>query len=107
MGRKWCLDCEQFVNAEKKSLSIPFFIVWGIVLIIEVVLFMTALSNVRRGSQPEVMYIPILLTIIAPFIFYLYSYEGKERCPICNGTNFTETNPKTAKKLEWVKEHNE
>lgn len=26
--------------------------------------------------------------------------SNKERCPICNGTNFTEVNPKTAKKLE-------
>lgn len=90
MGRKWCLDCEQHVYAEKKSMSTPFFIVWGIVLIIEVALFLTALSNTGRGSQPEVMYLPILITIIVPFIFYLHLEEGKERCPICNGTNFTE-----------------
>ena len=34
-----------------------------------------------------------------PLYIWWYIFKAK-RCPMCNGTNFTETNPKTAKKLE-------
>lgn len=63
MGRKWCLNCEQFVEP-KKSVN------W------------------------------VVLILFFGFYILYYALFKKSRCPICNGTNFTETNPKTAKKLE-------
>jgi len=98
MGRKWCLDCEQYVNAERKSHSIPFFVGWGAILIVEAMLFITAANNRASGAEP--LFWLFLITLVSPIFLYSALSSGKERCPICRGTNFTETNPKTAKKLE-------
>jgi uncharacterized membrane protein YhaH (DUF805 family) len=93
MGRKWCLDCGQYVNAEKKSRAVPFFVVWGAILVVEALLFITAANNRASGAMP--LFWIFLITLGSPILLYPLLSSGKERCPICKGTNFTETNPKT------------
>ena len=89
MGRTWCLDCEQYVNAERKSHFIPFFAGWGAILIVEVMLFITAASNRASGAAP--LFLIFLITLVFPIFLYPALSSGTERCPICNGTNFSET----------------
>ena len=136
MGRKWCLNCEQFVEPKKNFYTIVF------VLLI-VFVWLPLLNNIYKietgsyqqsgsgmelnptwsgdelsfqstvpASLSNVYYVtnPILVGIkisafaimfFVPLVYILYYLYMKEtKCPICNGTNFTETNPKTAKKLE-------
>ena len=86
--RRKCLDCNQFVEAKKKSFSTIVIIVWAVVMIIEVLFLLISISNLRRGSSPEVMFVPLLITIIIPLFIY-WGRSKEERCPICKGKNFS------------------
>ena len=91
MGRQYCLDCKQHVNAEKKSRWVPFFAGWGAILIVVSLLFITAANNRAYGATP--LFWILLIILGAPILFYPSLSSGKERCPICKGTNFTEMEP--------------
>ena len=133
MSRKWCLNCEQFIEPKKTFYIIVFVLLLVFVWLplLNYVYGIETVSYQQFGSGTEVNptwpgdglpftvradlgghYVtnPILVgikilmfavTFIAPFVYVLYYlYKEEPKCPICNGTNFTETNPKTVKKLE-------
>ena len=110
MGRKWCLNCEQFVETKKTFHGVAFVLlmifVWIPLLCIEFALFAVGTASYSYGFTPSpalggISFLMFVVTFFTPFVYVLYHLFGKEaKCPVCNGTNFTETNPKIAKKLE-------
>jgi len=109
MSRKWCLNCEQFVVPKKSFHGVVFVLliifVWFPLLCIEFVLFAVGAVWYSYGTISPTLggmsFLILVVTFFTPFVYVLYHVFGKEaKCPICNGINFTKTNPKTAKKLE-------
>ncbi len=93
MARKYCVDCERFVEAErnfggKHHLWAPFIIGAFYIMPIGLWIFGTA-TLIGISTKPFIANSYLFLIIPIIDILY-YVFVSKPRCPLCNGKTFTD-----------------
>ena len=103
MTQKWCLNCKQFVEPKKNFHGVVFILlmifVWLPLLFIEIMLVGVSTVSYSLGftnitTIGIISFLMFIGTLLSPVCYIIYHVVGKKaRCPICNGTRYTDSKP--------------
>lgn len=97
MGRKYCMNCKQYVQPKKSFHGIAFALIMIFLWLPSLfgTLVLTGLvAYAGSTGAASVLFLAFILILVAPIVYVIYHVVGKKsRCPVCNDARFLDYEP--------------